>query len=72
MDDVESEIMVQSQHQNIHRTPRAILEVRRILIQHLSSVRTEPRWAERLQEGVRVGSLPSEDRIESGMAIQRR
>ncbi len=72
MDDVESEIMVQSQHQNIHRTPRAILEVRRILIQHLSSVRTEPRWAERLQEGVRVGSLQSEDRIESGMAIQRR
>lgn len=45
MDDVESEIMVQSQHQDIHRTPRAILEVRRVLLEHLDQVRNEYRWA---------------------------
>ncbi len=44
-DDVESEIMVQSKHQEIHRTPRATLEVRRILLEHLEDVRSQFRIA---------------------------
>jgi hypothetical protein len=35
----ESEIVVEAMHQNIHRTPRAILEVRRILNLHLATLR---------------------------------
>lgn len=39
MDDVVSEITVLSEHQSIHKTPKAILEVRRILLEHLESLR---------------------------------
>jgi hypothetical protein len=35
MDDVQSEIVVSASHSTIHSTPRAILEVRRILVEHL-------------------------------------
>jgi pimeloyl-ACP methyl ester carboxylesterase len=45
MDDVVSEIVVESKHQDIHRTPRAILEVRRILVEHLRDVSQEPALA---------------------------
>ncbi|MFK7737379.1 MAG: esterase/lipase family protein [Pirellulaceae bacterium] len=38
---VESEIAVESIHQKIHRHPRAIFEVRRILLQHLEELRGE-------------------------------
>ncbi len=38
MDDVDSEIIVESSHQDIHRKPRAILEVRRILVEHLDTL----------------------------------
>jgi pimeloyl-ACP methyl ester carboxylesterase len=47
VDGVASEIMVESRHQDIHRTARAILEVRRILDEHLKEMRQELRWAER-------------------------
>ncbi len=42
MPDVESEIMVESKHQDIHRQPRAILEVRRILVNHLRELSQYP------------------------------
>ncbi len=45
MEDVESEIQVISKHQDIHRQPRAILEIRRILVKHLDEVRAEARVA---------------------------
>ncbi|MCC6508254.1 MAG: alpha/beta fold hydrolase [Pirellulaceae bacterium] len=48
MDDVVSEVVVAADHQNIHNTPRAILEVRRILLEHLESLRSQSRVAERL------------------------
>ena len=48
MDDVVSEIVVDSEHQSIHRNPKAILEVRRILLEHLRSVESEYRVAQRL------------------------
>ncbi|QDV21744.1 esterase/lipase family protein [Aureliella helgolandensis] len=50
MDDVVSEITVKSEHQNIHRHPQAILEVRRILLEHLDSVQAEYRVAQRLAQ----------------------
>ncbi len=43
MEDVESEIVVESKHQDIHRKPRAILEVRQLLVEHLEMLRTENR-----------------------------
>ncbi len=56
MDDVESEIMVESKHQEIHRTPRATLEVRRILIEHLEEVRSEINMASAYRQNVAESS----------------
>jgi hypothetical protein len=42
MDDVVSEILVESKHQDIHAKPRAILEVRRILVEHLRELTQYP------------------------------
>ena len=39
LDEAESEISVDSDHSNVHRHPRAILEVQRILLKHLSDLR---------------------------------
>lgn len=50
MDDVASEIVVDSEHQQIHRQPKTILEVRRILLEHLDSVQSEYRVAQRLAQ----------------------
>lgn len=49
IDDVESEIVVQATHGSVHTTPRAILEVRRILIEHLHEVSQQPILASRLK-----------------------
>ena len=38
-DDVDSEIFVRAKHSDIHRHPDTIAEVRRILLEHLDSVR---------------------------------
>lgn len=65
VDDAASEIPVAAEHQSIHQTPKAILEVRRILIEHLEQVRSETRIAERSQgiEPARVSSGgPSQSR----------
>ncbi len=43
MEDVETEIVVESKHQDIHRKPRAILEVRQLLVEHLEMLRAENR-----------------------------
>ncbi|MEO8270351.1 MAG: alpha/beta fold hydrolase [Aureliella sp.] len=47
MADAVSEVIVPSEHQNIHRNPKAILEVRRVLLEHLADVRDEYRMAQR-------------------------
>lgn len=56
MPDVESEIMVESKHQDIHRQPRAILEVRRILVSHLRELSQYPQLTSilKLPRGNRV------------------
>ncbi len=45
MDDVESELIVNAEHTMIHTTDRAILEVRRILLEHLEEVAPKVRLA---------------------------
>ncbi|MCH2115511.1 MAG: hypothetical protein MK171_11455 [Pirellulales bacterium] len=42
LDDVQSQIVVPAQHSGVHRHPQSILEVRRILVQHLADLRTFP------------------------------
>jgi hypothetical protein len=39
LDDVASEVVVSADHINLHRHPRSVLEVRRILLEHLGNVR---------------------------------
>ncbi len=46
MEDVEREIVVESKHSDIHRKPRAILEVRHVLVEHLEMLRAENRLAQ--------------------------
>jgi hypothetical protein len=41
LDNVASEVIVDADHVNVHRHPLAVLEVRRILLEHLASQR---RW----------------------------
>jgi pimeloyl-ACP methyl ester carboxylesterase len=48
MDDVSSEITVTAEHSEIHRHPKTILEVRRVLLEHLEAVRADYRVAQRL------------------------
>jgi hypothetical protein len=49
IDDVDSEVVVSSSHSMIHSTPRAILEVRRILVEHLRDVCHKPEIASLLE-----------------------
>ncbi|MDZ4848847.1 MAG: hypothetical protein SGI77_06110 [Pirellulaceae bacterium] len=59
MDDVEREIVVESKHKDIHRKPRSILEVRRILVEHLEIVRGEYQIAMESAEKNTVFHKPS-------------
>ena len=43
MEDVQSELTVPSDHMVIHAHPRAVLEVKRILLEHLAELRAPPR-----------------------------
>lgn len=45
MDDVESEITVQAEHTKVHTKPKTILEVRRILLDHLKDIDSNYRVA---------------------------
>jgi triacylglycerol esterase/lipase EstA (alpha/beta hydrolase family) len=45
MEDVQTQIVVQANHGSVHTTPRAILEVRRILIEHLREACQNPQLA---------------------------
>ena len=42
IDDVESELVVPADHTTVHCHPLAVLEVRRILLQHLAELRFFP------------------------------
>ena len=45
MEDAQTQIVVQASHGSVHTTPRAILEVRRILIEHLRDACENPQLA---------------------------
>jgi hypothetical protein len=45
MNDAQTQIVVQANHGSVHTTPRAILEVRRILIEHLRDACENPQLA---------------------------
>ncbi len=47
-EDTVSQIVVEADHMNVHRHPRTILEVRRILLEHLESLRMFPYPVQRL------------------------
>jgi len=57
LDDVSDEIVVESTHQDIHRKPRAILEVRRILQEHLDSLIQEQRITKQPAENYLLGKV---------------
>ncbi|OHB79162.1 MAG: hypothetical protein A2W31_18455 [Planctomycetes bacterium RBG_16_64_10] len=42
LDDVDTEIAVPAEHSWVHRHPRAIMEVRRILLEHIAALRVFP------------------------------
>ncbi|MEX2139581.1 MAG: alpha/beta fold hydrolase [Pirellulales bacterium] len=44
LDDVASEIVVPADHVSVHRHPLAVLEVRRILLEHLEELRRQPAY----------------------------
>jgi hypothetical protein len=45
MDDAQSELVVPADHSGIHSHPLAVLEVRRILLEHLAELRAFPAMA---------------------------
>ena len=45
MEDVESELVIDADHTSVHMTPKAIFEVRRILLEHLRDVDADDRVA---------------------------
>ena len=57
LDDVESQIVVPADHSRVHRHPQCILEVRRILIQHLAELRTFPYGGGVQQAAAAEGSI---------------
>ena len=42
LDDVDSEIEVNANHSEIHRHPRSVLEVHRVLLEHLTELKGYP------------------------------
>ncbi len=47
MDDTESELLVDAPHTTVHMTPKAVFEVRRILMEHVREIDSQDRIAER-------------------------
>ncbi|QDU98713.1 esterase/lipase family protein [Lignipirellula cremea] len=59
LDDVEKEVIVPADHTTVHQHPRSILEVRRILLDHLDDMQAErpaAAWARQQPTGVPPGS----------------
>jgi pimeloyl-ACP methyl ester carboxylesterase len=46
VDDAASEVVVEADHMTVHRHPLAILEVRRILLEHLAVLQNQPQLAQ--------------------------
>lgn len=63
MDDVESELEVPSDHMLVHTHPRAVLEVKRILFEHLAELRGSPGYG---PSRVRTAAAPGSPLQQSG------
>jgi pimeloyl-ACP methyl ester carboxylesterase len=50
MEDVESELVVEADHVHVHQHPRSVLEVRRILLEHLDEIRTQQQQSWEVQQ----------------------
>lgn len=57
LDNAASELVVDAGHSDVHRHPLAILEVRRILLEHLASIETAQRHPPRWNEA-QIGTAP--------------
>ncbi|HEX4142619.1 MAG TPA: alpha/beta hydrolase [Pirellulales bacterium] len=68
LEDAESEIVVPSEHSKLHRHPRTVLEVRRILMEHLDDLQSFPNRLERLPEAMPLSTTAVSPTVE----IQRR
>jgi hypothetical protein len=42
LDSAVSQVVVQADHQHVHRVPQSILEVRRILVEHINELQSFP------------------------------
>lgn len=63
-DNVNSQIEVPAAHSDIHQHPRAILEVRRVLLEHLAMSRSDRTWDPALQ--------PASHREQDGVSVAER
>ena len=68
MDDVESELIVDSDHTNIHMTGKTIFEVRRILLEHLEEVDSKDRVA---QSEDRIAEREEDKTLMAPVVIER-
>jgi pimeloyl-ACP methyl ester carboxylesterase len=76
LDDVDSEITVGADHMNVHRHPRSILEVRRILREHrvaaLAEVHSRPNTRQvSFQNSAGAGQSPGSEEQERALAAAR-
>ena len=59
LDDAESEVIVPADHTRVHHHPRAVLELRRILLEHYQDYERRSallQYADKLGEPIRVGA----------------
>ena len=66
LDDVESQIAVPADHSGVHRHPQSILEVRRILMQHIEDLRQFPKETVGSRQGKQPSTVSSGDRAQGG------
>lgn len=59
MDDVQSEVIVPADHGSVHAHPRAVREVRRILLEHLAEMRGFPTFGDRVRTARHEGGIPA-------------
>lgn len=66
LDDAVSELKVQADHLSVHRHPLSILEVRRILLEHLADLDSFPRQPRGLESTVMTGAAAPQPFIVAG------
>ena len=59
LDNARSQIVVPADHSQVHRHPQSILEVRRILLEHIQELRSFPYGGGVIQATTEPGSLPT-------------